>query len=1316
MKHTLPLLTAVLLTSLAGLQAVEPPQNPPGRLPTSPAEVKEVLAQTDAADARMKELAAQRIPARNALSQALNTLRNGPFKTNGGLNDPEYRRLAAEVADCDAKMKLKREAVASANKTGDKEKLAALDMESQRLRARKDAAQAALEKLMVNRCLATQEGKTAQEKLRALEQLEGDIQRFSDVQAGWSVLAGRYRSGQIPPGLGLKKIRQLTLPPPEDAKQRRAEFARRNDAANVEALAHRLFRALDEHAPGLEKPFALYREKIYADALDAFRDYFFDKLAHLEKYGVPADAVLTDERPPLATPVTKQEWIDDAMRGVASQPNRNLSADELLQIQVGEPGAVNWSYVPFEPQTKQKMPVWLQVMRQFHILERISSDTTDGLRCWLIDAYQATGDAKYLKRWTEYSDDWALNMQRDLNALSVGDMAPAGYDPVSIRISASTAPYCWNVRWYPTLIAGQMPQFVTRLRALALTHPSVAREFPSTTLARVLLTGLDEYLSPNILVARSTRFNWNMMGMGFNVRNGMLLGEFKPAQWAGREAARTFQNHALFSMMPDGGYVEYSDEGHQGVWLERAASSFRLWEQQRPAWFDGVFANEFKESITRNAEFYLRHLKPDGYRHRDDFRSARPAYVGKLLWTFGPHSLDVAAPWVTDQPEPQRMLTTAFGNGEMGSPAHLSDVVPCLGEFMLRGGWGKDDPFFYMHSGRVPNSNEDEDCNAFRVHDSGRPLLIGQPVYVDGRTQNQHFKLVDNVGAKTKFLTHTDGQPIKGRWHTSAHFDVAEGIYEGAYEDRKGRTYRSAFQTGGLDAMARRQRSLGLPAVTDVQRHTRQVIFVREPVAWVVVDRVRCDTKHDYEVPFEIFTPVDKVDWLRRKTAPIPNADKRAVIEGNTIRTDNPSWPKVALHCFSSSPLSLEFDPKSHDLAHKDGGEIKVAETEWNKARPDLQDQMAFTRRTLVKWSGQGDQILVTLITPEPWQVRGVWGDKTAFTATAPGGATIYFAASTQPATLHVKNLTLAKADTLLLVEPKTGEPYGILLGEKSAEFNPRGVVREIYAPVQPVTFAPNVNVFTDSTGATMVCATPGVQIRYTLDGSEPGIDSPLYTAPVRLTQSTVVRAIAVRPGAKELRWPLDPGFATLPTRAVFTKQTLVPAASVAATLPGLSWEYAEGQMFALVANSDILPAQKTGTTAKLLDVSMHQGGSAFLVRYDGWLDVPADGVYTFHAPREFVIPDCDPGYDLRVFVDGQEWWPTMRWHALGTWSRALAKGPHKFRVIFVDTRTKPYKHETWMNWPNLDVLWKGEAPVLEVSGPGIPKQPVPRSWLRREK
>ncbi|MCX7010944.1 MAG: glycoside hydrolase N-terminal domain-containing protein, partial [Kiritimatiellaeota bacterium] len=466
---------------------IAPPPALPARLPNSPAEVAELLQHTDAAEAWGKELAAQRNTARNALAQAQNALRYGAFRKAGGVESADYKRLNAIVTELDAQMRAKR-----ASMTGkDKDEQLALELESQRLRVKKDAAQAELDALVVQRCLAWPEGKAAAEQVRklgselaAIEKQQSDC---ASVLEGWRGVADGYRQRQIPDGFALTKVRQMELPPPADAAQRRAAFARRNEAAAVEELAHRLFRALDEKAPWLASSFALYKEKKFAAALEAFRAYFFDKLTHLEKYGVPGAALMHDQRPPLGTPVLKPEWVADAMRGIATQPNRAVSNTELLKFSLGEPGAVNWAYVPFTPQTAQKMPVWLQVMRQLHVLERESGDSSDGVRCWLMDAYQVTGEAKYLQRWAEYADDWALNMQRDLNALPVGDVAPAGYDPVAIRQDARQAPYCWNVRWYPTLIARQPAMFVTRLRALTLLHPEVARELPATTLARVLL-------------------------------------------------------------------------------------------------------------------------------------------------------------------------------------------------------------------------------------------------------------------------------------------------------------------------------------------------------------------------------------------------------------------------------------------------------------------------------------------------------------------------------------------------------------------------------------------------------------------------------------------------------------------------------------------------------------------------------------------------------------------------------------------------------------------------------------------------------------
>jgi hypothetical protein len=140
---------------------------------------------------------------------------------------------------------------------------------------------------------------------------------------------------------------------------------------------------------------------------------------------------------------------------------------------------------------------------------------------------------------------------------------------------------------------------------------------------------------------------------------------------------------------------------------------------------------------------------------------------------------------------------------------------------------------------------------------------------------------------------------------------------------------------------------------------------------------------------------------------------------------------------------------------------------------------------------------------------------------------------------------------------------------------------------------------------------------------------------------------------------------------------------------------------------------EKHGTTERLLDVSFREGTGAFTARYVGFIDVPATGVYTFYAPSAFVIPNQEAGYDLRVLVDEEEWWPAMRWHAIGTWSRALAKGPHRFQLIYTDTRTTPFKHETWMNWPNPAVVWTGTVPLLEVSFPDSGRRPLPAQWLK---
>lgn len=62
-------------------------------------------------------------------------------------------------------------------------------------------------------------------------------------------------------------------------------------------------------------------------------------------------------------------------------------------------------------------------------------------------------------------------------------------------------------------------------------------------------------------------------------------------------------------------------------------------------------------------------------------------------------------------------------------------------------------------------------------------------------------------------------------------------------------------------------------------------------------------------------------------------------------------------------------------------------------------------------------------------------------------------------------------------------------------------------------TASPNGGNFTGSVDVTLACATEGVTIYYTTDGSEPTTDSTQYTVAIHLTETRVIKAIAVKAG-----------------------------------------------------------------------------------------------------------------------------------------------------------------------------------------------------------
>ncbi|MEI7901387.1 MAG: chitobiase/beta-hexosaminidase C-terminal domain-containing protein [bacterium] len=387
--------------------------------------------------------------------------------------------------------------------------------------------------------------------------------------------------------------------------------------------------------------------------------------------------------------------------------------------------------------------------------------------------------------------------------------------------------------------------------------------------------------------------------------------------------------------------------------------------------------------------------------------------------------------------------------------------------------------------------------------------------------------------------------------------------------------------------------------------------------------------------------------------------------------------------------------------------------------------------------------------------------DTVGFSATTPDGTKVrYVTRLCGTGTLALDPVTVTGESLLLVTEPD-GKVSGLVLGCRAlaiggvkqrldsadAEFSLVGKrladVQPIYRPIEPVVISPVANVFTGRLPVSLACATPGMNIHYTLDGSDPTLASPLYTKPFKLTASATVKARAFRPGVTRETSVMSGTLASSITSAPFTAVKIQPATTATASKAGLNYEYYEGSWRTMFLALDTLQPVKKGEVAKLFDITPRQTEEPFAFRYTGYLNVPADGVYTLYFPDEFCRMDLISGYDIRLTIDGQQYQPEVRRHAHGTASVALAKGLHALSVNYLDyrgqdasiqfgqgrnpgdfqtlrfDRTGTVTGEARMNFPGLNpernVVWDGVAPKLEISGPGLARQPIPAAWLKHE-
>jgi alpha-L-fucosidase len=193
-----------------------------------------------------------------------------------------------------------------------------------------------------------------------------------------------------------------------------------------------------------------------------------------------------------------------------------------------------------------------------------------------------------------------------------------------------------------------------------------------------------------------------------------------------------------------------------------------------------------------------------------------------------------------------------------------------------------------------------------------------------------------------------------------------------------------------------------------------------------------------------------------------------------------------------------------------------------------------------------------------------------------------------------------------------------------------------------------DADIFIDTVEVTIEGDVENTQIRYTLDGSEPQSDSPVYKRPILLKNSATVSAGLFR-NTKPI---------TGVTKRTLKKVTPRPPESIEAPAQGLYYEYYEGEWNKL-PDFDSLEPKATGTAATF-DIDLRQRDEKFGFRFRGYIKVPRPGVYTFNL-------ESDDGSKLYIgdecIVDNDG----LHGNVEKSGMIALAKGMHRITVVFFE-------------------------------------------------
>lgn len=199
-----------------------------------------------------------------------------------------------------------------------------------------------------------------------------------------------------------------------------------------------------------------------------------------------------------------------------------------------------------------------------------------------------------------------------------------------------------------------------------------------------------------------------------------------------------------------------------------------------------------------------------------------------------------------------------------------------------------------------------------------------------------------------------------------------------------------------------------------------------------------------------------------------------------------------------------------------------------------------------------------------------------------------------------------------------------------------------------PPTIVNPVNIFIDKIAVNVITDQQNVEVRYTTDGSIPTVNSNIYTDKIELDKTATISVRSFRNGKS----------VSDVSRASFTK--VIPEKSMNINNPsnGVKYFYYEGKWEILPDFNSLIPVKEG--IAQNFDISLRNQNDYFGFRYNGYIMIPDDDVYTFYT-------DSDDG--SKLFIGDKLIADNDGLHGMqeGKGMLALSKGFHKIEIQYFE-------------------------------------------------